>query len=590
MSKEKASNNEGVQIEQKTSWKQFFNFFLKVKLSWPLIILAMIVSIAYYEVVAHVPGSTAKLFSGDFSRAALMGVLINYGSMLVLNVVISLISVYAQAKSLRSVRNTVWKRMMHVSTKYYTENDPSYLLSAITNDAKAAVESIITILTSFLPMMYYVVRSFTMVRGYSIKLMLSLFILIPIYILYGIFVGRWQCKTNKRIQTRIGGLTGYLTERLRNLNLIKAFSNEKVEEENGTNTVRRLYKAKLNSTYINTSVVGYVLLSDVIATVIAVMWGAALLRNQEITVEAWMAFFIFVPTINGQLRSIVMMWIQAKGMQGYAARLSSIMDAPQEMEKIVGTENAAFTNGNISFKNVSFAYGDKDVLKNINLTIPKGKSTAIIGLSGCGKTTMLSLMERFYEPKSGSITVGETPIQSFDIKDYRQRFAYVQQDAGIFSGTVRHVITYGVNHQVTDKEIEEAAKLTGIYDYISKLPDKFNTQMSLWGNSLSGGQRQRLVIARELIKNADILLFDEPTSALDASTTRELQDTILRVFKGKTIVTITHDLSLIASVDQIAVVNNGVVEACGTNSELMEKSQLYRELVEEQSYQEAFAL
>jgi ATP-binding cassette subfamily B protein AbcA/BmrA len=166
----------------------------------------------------------------------------------------------------------------------------------------------------------------------------------------------------------------------------------------------------------------------------------------------------------------------------------------------------------------------------------------------------------------------------------------VQQDAGIFSGTVRQVITYGVNRQVTDKEIEEAAKLSGIYDYICTLPDKFDTQMASLGRSLSGGQRQRLVISRELLKNTDILLFDEPTSALDAATTRELQDTILRVFKGKTIVTITHDLSFIASVDQIAVVNNGVVEACGDNSELMEKSQLYRELVEEQSYQEAYVL
>lgn len=230
------------------------------------------------------------------------------------------------------------------------------------------------------------------------------------------------------------------------------------------------------------------------------------------------------------------------------------------------------------------------MLNNLKLTIPKGKVTALIGISGCGKTTALSLLERFFEADSGKITIGDTDISEIDIKDYRRHLSYVSQDAGVFSGTVREVITYGIDREITDEEIEKAAEMSGISEHIHSLPDGFDTQMSLWGSSLSGGQRQRMVISRELLKDADILIFDEPTSALDAETTRELQETILRVLGGKTIIMVTHDLSFISSVDKIAVIKDGEIEAEGQADELMEKSPLYRELTEERSYKEVFEL
>lgn len=589
MSTKNAGKISNLKEERKGDWRIFFTFFSKVKLSWPLIIICLGFSFGYNEVVVRLPGSTAAVLSGDFTTSALAQLFISYGSMLVLTVIMSVLQLYAKARSLKSARNSLWRSMMGIQSKYYNEHDPAYLLSAITNDADMAITNIVSMIVGTIPAIYFVGRSLLVVKGYNIKLLLSLFIMIPIYIAYAIIVGRWQYRTSYKILSQIGALTGYLTERLRSLSLIKSFANEKEEEENGANTVKALYKAKMNNQYINTSTVSYILFTDVIATVMAVVWGALLLRAGSIKLEAWLAFFMIVPMVNGQMRTLVQNWVLLKSVHGSIVRLSHIIDAPKE-PLFEGDTPLTFCNGDISLKGVSFGYGDSLLLSDVNFTIPKGKSTAIIGLNGCGKTTLLSMLERFYEPSSGSITIGGTAINRIDIKEYRNHFAYVQQDTGVLSGTIRDVISYGVDRDVSDNELIEVAKLSGIYDYISKLSKGFDTEVAAWGLSLSGGQRQRLVIARELLKKSDVMLLDEPTSALDPATAREIQDTIFRLFKGKTIVTITHDLSQIAAVDQIVVINNGKVEACGNHCELMEKSALYQELLAEQSYQEAYGL
>lgn len=589
-----SNKNEGkisnLKEERKGDWRAFFTFFSKIKLSWPLIVICLVVSLCYNEVVVNLPGSTAELLSGDFSTSALVELFISYGSMLALTVGIIVLQLYAKARSLKSARNSLWRIMMGIQAKYYNEHDPAYLLSAITNDADMAITNIVMMIVQTIPAIYFVIRSLLVVKNYNIKLMFSLFIMIPIYIVYAIIVGRWQYRTNFKILSRIGGLTGYLTERLRNLSLIKSFANEKVEEENGTNTAKALYKAKMQAAYINTTNAGYIMSTDVIVMVLAVIWGALLLREGAIKIDAWLAFFIIVPMVNGNMRTLVQNWIALKGVHGSIVRLNRIIEAPKE-PAYAGDTPVTYHNGDISINGVTFSYGgDTSLLSDISFTIPKGKSTAIIGLNGSGKTTLLSMLERFYEPSSGSITIGGIAISRIDLKEYRSHFAYVQQDTGVLSGTIRSVITYGVDRDVSDDELIKVAKLSGIYDYISTLAKGFDTEVAPWGLSLSGGQRQRLVIARELLKKSDVMLLDEPTSALDPSTAREIQESILRLFKDKTIVTITHDLSQIAAVDQIVVIHNGTVEACGTHTELMEKSELYRELVAEQSYQEAYGL
>lgn len=574
--------------ERSGDWKQFRKFFKQVKLSWGFVALTLAVSIIYYGATSFIPQTTAALYAGEFTAAAIMGLVINYSLTLVLSLATSILQLFAEGRSVRAARNSVWERMMNIKTSYYDRNQPNELLSAVTSDTEAAVSSLISVIVMVPSLLLYLLMCLMQVGVHSTKLLVVVFFLIPVYILYGIWMGRWQYRTGRNIQTRIGGLTGFLTERIRNLTLIKNFSKESVEEQAGVDASGQLYKANVQYQYINGIVGGYTMVTEAIGILAAVLWGCMLLRQGEITLEAWLAFFMFVPMINTIFRQLSLMWCNVKELQGRAARLGRLMEAPQEeMNK---DKDVKIEVDSIAFENVSFGYDEKTfVLDGVSFVIPKGKKTAIVGESGCGKTTVLRLIEHLYEPDAGKIKNGKDDIGGFHLESWRSKLSYVAQDATIFGGTFRECMTYGIGREASEEELEAAAKQAGIYDFIMAQENRFETNLAIWGSALSGGQRQRLVIARELLKNADVLLLDEPTSALDAETAGAVSRSIFQNFPGKTIVTVTHELAFVSEADQIIVLDAGKVVGCGRHEELLERCDTYRGLVEEQSYQEVFA-
>ncbi len=520
--------------------------------------------------------------------AAIMGLVINNLAMLALSLVSSISQLIANARSVRSVRNSIWKRMMGVQTSWYGENDPGRLLSAVTSDAEVTVASLIAVIISVPSSLMFLMMCMGQLSSYNGKLLGVLFIVVPVYVLYAVFMGRWQQRTGQAIQMKIGGLTGFLTERIRNLPLIKSFATEKKEEEKGVAAAKELYKANVQFQYIQGVLAAYIFITEAVGIVAAVIWGSMLLRNGEITLEAWLAFFLFVPMINNVFRQFSALWTGIKELQGRATRMSHLMDAPQEEQNRAASMD--IPAGDVTFRDVHFGYGESgEVLSGVNFTIPQGKATDIVGVSGSVKTTILKLLERLYNPRSGSILVGDKDIAGLDLHSWRDSISYVTQDAAVFSGTVRECLTYGLPRQFGDRELMESAKLAGIDAYIARQPGGLDAPLTIWGSGMSGGQRQRLVIARELLKGADILLLDEPTSALDTEAATAVSDTFYNRFQGKTIVTVTHELNFIAGADRIIVLNQGKVEGQGSHEELMKVCESYRKLVEEQSYQEVYA-
>ena len=569
-------------------WRQFWQFLTHAKLSWGWIFLTLAVTIAYYSVVSKLPGSTAGLFSGNFSNAAIMGVVINYSSLLGLKVLVSVLMLLAEARSVRSVRQMIWKRMMGIENRYYDKNSASGLLSAVTSDTENTLSSFISMVVTIPGLLTYLAQALPQINAYSPKLMFSVFVLIPVYILYAVFMGRWQYKVSSRIQMRIGGLTGYLAERIRNLTLIKAFVTEPQEEEKGLAASGKLYKANVEFAGANGVMVMYTMFTEAVGVLIAVLWGCKLLRDGEIDLTAWLAFFLYVPTINMVFRQLTNIWANLKEVQGRAARLGALITAPQEQMNTEASPD--IPTGDIVLDQVSFSYQEgTPLLDKVSVTIPAGKVTAIVGPTGSGKTTVLRLIERLYAPDKGSITVGGKDIRELNLSAWRSHLSYVTQGAELFSGTFRQALTYGIHRDVTEKELIEAARLADIYDFIAEKPGQFEAKLDIWGGAMSGGQRQRLVIARELLKNADVLILDEPTSALDAETAAALSDIFMTRFAGKTVITVTHELNYIASADQIIVLRAGKVEGIGAHQALMASCPTYRALVEEQSYQEVMA-
>ena len=584
MAKAKNSRSD---TQQSGSWKAFGAFFRHAKLSWGWIILSLVINIAYYSVLAYLPGSTAALLGGNLTGEAFWAAIINYSSLCILQAIVTLTMLIAASKSVRSVRSAVWKRMMGIEGKYYDEHSASHLLSTVTSDTENTVSALLNTVVTIPGLITYLLSAIPLLNEYNPKLMAVVFILIPIYIAYSVFMGRWQCKVGFQIQMKIGGLTGFLTERIRNLTLIKSFVTEEQEEKKGVQAAKELSKANVEYSYVTGIAVGYTFLTEAIGVVIAVIWGCMLLRNKEIDLTAWLAFFLFVPTINTVLRQLSNTWSNLKDVQGRAARLGAMMEAPQEnMNEQASTE---IPKADVVLENVSFGYrADTPILKNVSFSIPQGKTTAIVGPSGSGKTTILRLLEKLYTAQDGSITVGGQNLNDMNLAAWRDQMSYVNQDAEIFSGTIREALTYGITRNVDDAQLEQVTRLADIYDFIAAKPEGFDAELAVWGSSMSGGQRQRMVIARELLKNANILLLDEPTSALDTETATAISNTFFKDFAGKTIVTVTHELNFICHADQIVVLKQGEVEAIGTHEELIVSSKTYRDLVEEHSYQEVF--
>ena len=330
----------------------------------------------------------------------------------------------------------------------------------------------------------------------------------------------------------------------------------------------------------------------VIQQIVIVLFGLLLLKKGRIDLPQWIAFFMFSATISNRFIELVQNWQSLKSIQGQVARVVEVVEAPKEQteQEAKAASQAMTVSGQspaVKFDNVSFAYGDKPALNHVSFTVPTGTATAIVGLCGSGKTTLLNLMERFYEAGDGRITLNEEDIGQLSLRELRGKFSYVQQDAGVFSGKVREILTYGINRDVEDDELVEAAKCAGAWDFIQTLPGALDAEIAADGQSLSGGQRQRLVLAREFLRNADVLLLDEPTSALDAITAQAVEETVFRLFRGKTILMVTHDMSLVSNMDQIVVLQEGDLVGQGSYETLLESCPLFREMVTAQRREEA---
>jgi ATP-binding cassette subfamily B protein AbcA/BmrA len=232
--------------------------------------------------------------------------------------------------------------------------------------------------------------------------------------------------------------------------------------------------------------------------------------------------------------------------------------------------------GDISFNNVTFSYIEGEVaLDGISFTIPYGKTTAIIGHSGSGKSTIFKLLERLYDPDSGEVTIGGKPLSRFNLKEWRDKVGYGTQDAAVFSGSLRDNVMLGIERDVSEAEFTKACDTALVSDFAKNLPNGFHTIVEEYGKNFSGGQKQRIAIARALLSNSQIMLLDEPTTSLDPVAENSLRKSLKSALKGKTSVIIAHEIATIIDADQIILLNHGKVEAVGTHKVLMNESTLY---------------
>lgn len=478
----------------------------------------------------------------------------------------------------KDMREDMFAHLLTVPFSFFDKTKVGQLMSRITTDLFDVVEFSHHCPEEFFIAGIKVTASFIILATINPLLTVSTFVAIPL-IFYGTLYFRRKMRAVFKERRVIAGEVNAQTETsLLGIRVVKSFANEQTEKDkfNSRSTefaqVQKAsykYMARLNSV---------VRMFDGLMYVVMIILGGYFLITGKITAADMTAYLLYIGMLIAAIKRIVEFTEQfEKGMTGIE-RFAEIMEVPSETGySSSGTlENI---KGNINFENVTFSYEEEkgDVLANLSLNIKQGENIAIVGPSGGGKTTMCSLISRFYELKEGRITLDGTDINELNLSSLRQAIGVVQQDVYLFSGSVIENILYGAPG-ATKEQAVEAAKKAGAHDFIMTLPQGYDTYIGERGVMLSGGQKQRISIARVFVKNPPIIVLDEATSALDNESEQFIKQSLSELTKGRTTFTIAHRLSTIRNADRIIVLTDKGIEEQGTHTELIAKGGVYKRL------------
>ena len=564
-------------IEKRPIWKSYLKLMFKAKLPYFLILLCIIFQLLYSKLQFLFPGYSQQILAGDISKPVIYGAIAVIIGRTILDGIIRVTSKITNFKIDKGFRKLVWNKLLHSPISLFDKEKPNELVSRTAADTANISMIFSYIIPSTIGMLYFTYTTIQELFSYNWSLGAIQLAYIPIYLGLTIWYGSWQYKTNKKVQEKLSKLTQFLSELLGNMPLIKAFANEKKEEKRGRDIVDGFYKASLVRSIIDWAEVPVSGVLSLIQSVIVIISGIYLVSRDIITIDIWIAYFLYVDMLYGVLNTFVYMYLDVKRSQGATSRISELLDG--EEEEYNGIKVIEKIDENLAFENVSFGYGEKQVLSNISFNVPYGKTTAIVGESGGGKTTILSLIQRFYKPNSGEIKFGNTSINELNLKEWRNVFSYVSQDSPLLSGTIKENIIYGVNREVSEEELIEVSKVANLLEVVDAFPNKFETQVGESGSKLSGGQRQRIAIARALLRDSQVLLLDEPTTNLDNQSEKTIQEAMDNLLKDRTTIVIAHDLSTIKDANQIVVIDSGEVKGIGTHDELLKNNEVYKLLV-----------
>ena len=482
------------------------------------------------------------------------------------------------------MRRDLFSHLQKLSFSYYDNTKIGTLMSRITNDLFDVTEFAHHCPEEFFISGIKIVCSFAILCTMSVPLTLIVFSVIPLMIAVLIFF-RFKMKKNfAESRKHIGELNSQIEDSLLGLRVVKSFAREGLEQEKFDKSNKKFLKLKSERYHIMGGFTSSTRLFDGIMYIVVVAIGALFMlpgapEFARITPADYVAYLMFVTTLLTSIRRIVEFAEQfQQGMSGIE-RFQEIMDTDPEIVDAKDAQRLENVAGEVEFRDVSFHYEseNRNVLTHLDLKVAAGESVALVGPSGGGKTTLCSLIPRFYEASSGSILIDGKDIKSVTLNSLRDNIGVVQQDVYLFSGSVRDNIAYG-KIDATDEEIVEAARLAGAHEFISELPQGYDTYVGERGVKLSGGQKQRISIARLFLKNPPILILDEATSALDNESEKLVQDSLEKLAKGRTTFTIAHRLTTIKNADRILVLTENGIEESGTHQELISKGGMYCEL------------
>lgn len=482
---------------------------------------------------------------------------------------------YVGQKVIIDIREAVYRKLQFLSLGYFEKRQTGTIMSYVTNDVGALQGSIIESATDFVTEMSILIGSLALMFNLHWKLSLLTLITMPLVAKAMDLFGKKLKRTSGIMQERAADITAVLQETISSVRVIKSFVREEYEiarfvKENYAN-----FRAQMKNAQVMATLTPVIELIAAIGVTFLIWYGGFEVINGNLTAGALIAFLVYATNLANPIKRLSRIYGNIQKAMAAAERVFSVLD---EKTDIVEKENATELKaviGKVDFKAVTFKYNENEViLKDINLEVKAGQMVAIVGPSGAGKTTIVNLLPRFYDPVAGNIYIDDVNIADVTLASLREKIGIVPQETVLFNGSIYDNILYG-DLTATTEEVMAAAKAANAHDFIMQMADQYQTQIGERGSKLSGGQRQRIAIARAILKNPRILILDEATSALDTESEKLVQDALDKLMVGRTSFVIAHRLSTILQADMIIVMEKGQIVERGNHEELLKLNGLY---------------
>lgn len=541
-------------------------------------IVASAISLVIPLVVRYITSDVVYLESGARERIVHLG-LILVGLVIIqffANYYITNVGHVMGAKMEYNMRAEIFSHLQKLSFSFYDDQKTGQLMSRITNDLFEITELLHHGPENIVISLIKIIGAFVILMGISKYLTAAAFVMLPFMFIFVFLINRKMRRAFKENRKKVAEINSRAEDNLSGIRVVKSFANEDIELEKFKEGNDAFLSAKKNSYLFlglfQSGMTAFMLLVN-IAVIIT---GGVLISEKLVDIPDFIAFLLYINTFTEPIRVIVDFTEQFQnGYTGFE-RFVEILNVEPDIKDKEGAVELTDVKGDIVFDDVSFKYkeGAHRVLRHINLDIKAGSYVALVGSSGGGKTTLCSLIPRFYDVTGGSIKIDGKDIRDIKLKSLRDHIGIVQQDVYLFAGTVIENISYGKPGS-TREEIIEAAKLANAHEFIMELPNGYDTDIGQRGIKLSGGQKQRLSIARVFLKNPPILIFDEATSALDNESENIVKESLEKLAKNRTTLVIAHRLSTVKNAERILVLTENGIEESGTHDELMAKNGIY---------------
>ena len=566
-----------------STWQTFFQLFKIANPPKKLFVGAILISLLQAVASLAIPLILQRVVDRWSSDLLTPEWIIYFVIAFLIQVITSAVSIYwlhiVGQRVVANLRTTLWDHLVKLPIPFYDGIKSGELVSRLNNDTttlqQLLSEQSVRLLTSLVSVIGAVAILFTLDWQMTLVILFS----VPTTLIIVIPLGRKLRIIAKETQQELGNLSGFFAELLGEIRLVKSQATEQMEVKTGKAKIETLFDYGVKEGRIQAILIPLlnVTLTGMLIAILG--FGAYRVSTGALSTGELLAFMLYLFQIITPLITMSEFLTRLQKARGATERIAELLEVSPEP---YSTHEEMIHQTTLSFEDVAFHYGTEPVIQGLTLQVSPGTTTAIVGRSGAGKTTLFSLVEQFYLPTAGTIRYGNREIQTSGRDTWRQVIGYVAQDSPVLSGSVRTNIVYGLRHEASDDEIKEACEMANAWSFIETMPEQLDTEIGERGIRLSGGQRQRLAIARALLRNPQILLLDEATSSLDSESERVVQEALDRLMVGRTTLVIAHRLSTVRHADQIVVLEDGRISGIGKHEQLLTENELYQRLVSQQ--------